>query len=398
MPTLTDLPQELVYYIGELTVEDEDSPNPTCAVLALTHPVFVPFARGELFPDIVVSSQADLRALATLAKVAPAIISSVQTVEIDLSQGKEQAVKEEEEQALRALLKGLNRLQDFSTINSPRAADLVLSEPVASKLRNLNEFNLVDAFLPNVNSFRPSRFKHLFQLPYLDYLEIIARPNPPFHHLASLPFPVPPSSSLCSGTLNVEGRLENAASYLVASFASLHGLAVDDMEPSPSRKRSILPSVLRHVISPQDLVFLALSQESGHRQQTLYDSLATFENLEELHLSGNAFEEPMLAYAASLPKLTILVFGEGAWVAPGSILALVEGPHRPPALQQLYLDHVRAKEDVYGHGDIVWPGDYTYDVVRRILDAARSAGVEIEGKLAEFAREEGLIWTRRMGG
>ncbi|GAA5875117.1 hypothetical protein JCM8547_005417 [Rhodosporidiobolus lusitaniae] len=310
---------------------------------------------GEVFRDIIVSSQAHLHELATLAKVAPAIASNIQALKIDLSQGKEKPVKEEKEQALRALLIHSNRLRDLRVYHSPRVADLVLSEPVASKLCSLNEFTLVDAFLPNVNSFRPSRFKALFHLPCFKYFNIDARPHPPFHHLVSLPFPVPPPSTICSGTLNLRGQLDDAVSYLVASLPSLHGLALDVHEPSPGRKRSTLPSLLRHVNSPQDFVFLALDQQSIYHPDSLYDSLATFANLEELHLSGNAFDEPMLAHAAGLPKLTILAFGEDAWVTPGHVLALLEGPPRPPALEQLYLDHVRAEVDFYGDREIVRP-------------------------------------------
>ncbi|GAA6042911.1 hypothetical protein JCM8097_002766 [Rhodosporidiobolus ruineniae] len=394
MAKLTDLPYELLERIAVFSRLPALPPPPYVGArrpepiyLGLVHRVFLPFSRQTTFNLVEVTTYKKLETFCKLVRRAPSIGACVVTLRIAMGEKDDNRdVGRPTDALFFELLRNLVDLQSLEVDNSHRLAELVLvgTVPSSRHLPYLQKLTIKEAYYPWFKPFEPERFQHVVQLPSLDCLEI---DGSRYSSSGTKPvFALQPAQSL---SLSLRGPLDGSATFLIASFPTLAGLALHDTAPFTGID-SIPASPLNAVAQYNDLTFLSLRQVSDSPLADLYRVLSDFHSLKELHLYQKTYDDSVLPVLAGLPHLERLGLHRDVVIASSTVSSVFHpGPHRLPHLKHLLLNNrqlTRAYNWFSGsYTTDSWPKEYTAKIVFELVKEAEAVGVEVAGKLVEMA-------------
>ncbi|BGP20516.1 hypothetical protein JCM10213v2_008677 [Rhodosporidiobolus nylandii] len=354
MPSLLDLPAELISHILELVFDTRYSLPSLYLYRGL-----LPIARAVVFRHTATTTFVRLTRLCEL-------------------DGGDQLEVPVGINTLRAFLRQLPNLDELDIMGPATVAGVLKPTTTGPAIPSLGVLKLAypHDWSDLQSQFDPRRFVPLGHYPHLDALEL-------------------------SWWLSLSGELVNnpATPNLLSFFDTIDSLTLLDTSPSSTHLAKLLEALPR----PAKLTALTLGRvdpsalaDGGH-----LDILHRFSNLASLELRCNSFTAADLPHLRSLPNLSRLVFGRETSISTSQLLDLAFGSDSLPSLRTLRLDLVYKPFPAFFHTSPLayhgWTATFTFDGVGELLDVAEKQGVKLIGLAAGLVRRE-REYERRFGG
>lgn len=408
MPTLTDLPAELLHRICSihkiLAAEENNAPaywqRPYDPYLfGLVHRSLVPWARQTAFKDVTVRTYLRLEKLMPLVRSSGNLATSVRSLNLAMkrerAEGAEPTALVNRDNgrppaAFEMLLAALPNLNKLVVDNSHRLIQCVLSQETVENgsLNRLKKLTIKDQKHSWSHPYDASRFKHILTLPHLDYLEIDSSRYSELLWVTETSKPLLP---LFKGTLSLRGRLGKGVANFVASFSSLPALILEDLTLAGAATTSQLVPLLESLHQPNTLQFLSLKQEHALPLEISSIAFSAFTSLQDLHLYQQTCSTSVIRALSSAPTLERIFLHRNSVVDAADLDFLVganeDGTRRLPKLHRLVLNNIKRME-IHKVERTIWPGAYTVEGILHLVSVGEKAGVVIKGELVGMARKK----------
>jgi hypothetical protein len=391
MPTLTDLPVELVEDIFEDVHSSNrearklDSSQPRHLNVGLACKHLLPIWRHIAYRTLVMRSWYSLLCFCEAVYSDAEVGSVVHSLEIDYRESGLRDRGDPPARLVYRLFEELPSLTHLTISEAPRIAELfLLPSRDSSPLPRLQHITFHDTFsLNSGNPFDPRDYVHLDAYPLLEALTI----HDEFHTLEPEELYEPFRHRLPSrkkrwsiALLGPVGR-NPALSDFLALFSHIDPLILDEPklpEPTPTDDnypdqreyyRPLLPA-LQALEHPESLTSLVLKDPNySIALEDLATYLPLFPMLCSIEVSGSVKLTSLLPVLSSLLHLhSIVLHGLHPYLA--HLRALFEGPTKVPALKTLYSDVVWAEQE-----------SDTEARVQELVEDGKARGVEVGGEL-----------------
>ncbi|GAA6042892.1 hypothetical protein JCM8097_002755 [Rhodosporidiobolus ruineniae] len=382
MAQLTDLPNELISEIVELVHATHKR-----HYLGAVSTLFLPFSRHLFFNEVKVTSYERLALFCDVVKGNQEVATYPKLLDLNLTD--EEDGGSPKSRAVSALFSRLTSLAELNVINATRIVQLVLAPPATGRvLPSLVILKLQDKFEKWSNPFAPIHYSNLERYRRLNWLELdIQRGHSSLGRYSRASEP----PRLLLGGLELSGSLNGnpAVLDLLACCPYLAQLVLTDW--TTSRGDNLGP-LLAAVPNPLGIRGLQLT-EVFEGDEDLSGALSRFPNLEELFFRAGSFLPAVIPLLHSFQSLTRLYFAPFAAVSTDDLLALL-GPHKPPKLQAVKLYNVWTRREWDDYDEMFfervqgWSVAFSRVGMRKVVAAAKAAGVEISGYAVEVVEAD----------
>ncbi|BGP20445.1 hypothetical protein JCM10213v2_008593 [Rhodosporidiobolus nylandii] len=402
--------------------KDDEKPVPCRAhEVALLHRAFLPLARNVAFERVAIDEWRVVERLCLLVDSTPEVAPFIKVLEFSLEQDKDGRPEllqvkgaggpqkrdngRPADDDLRRLFSQLKQLSRLSIDGSIRLTRLVLAEETVTSgmLPKLARLSLKETQYGWMKPCDAARFQHIsldldvsrydsvpvFSKP-VDVVQVEKEDIKPRKLRPAPVFPLKPSHPL---TLTLCGPLDaEATSNLLASFPTLSNLCLFDTSIdgtfSSSSSHRFVP-LLSALTQPTQLTSLSLRHTAKSPLGELFKALAAFSSLTSLTLYSKTYSPAVIPALAFFPKLEHLTFSRDVAVTLPLLSTILE---RVPSMKRLTLNNlVRGIGRKAGY----WPAEYDKDVVKELIEEAKTRGVKVDGEVVAKAEKELLLEARR---
>ncbi|BGP20430.1 hypothetical protein JCM10213v2_008578 [Rhodosporidiobolus nylandii] len=402
--------------------KEDEKPVPCRAhEVALLHRTFLPLARNVAFERVAIDDWRVVERLCLLVDSTPEVAPFVKILEFSLEQDKDGRPEllqvkgaggpqkrdngRPADDDLRRLLSQLKQLSRLSIDGSIRLTRLVLAEETVTSgmLPKLARLSLKETQYGWMKPCDAARFQHIsldldvsrydsvpvFSKP-VDVVQVEKEDVKPRKLRPAPVWPLKPSHPL---SLTLRGPLDaEATSNLISSFPTLSSLSLFDTSSDGSSASSsshrFVP-LLSALTQPAQLTSISLRQTAKSPLGELFKALGAFSSLTSLTLYSKTYSPAVFPTLALLPKLEHLTFTRDVAVTPPILSTILE---RVSSLKRLTLNNlVSGTSRKAGY----WPAGYDKDVVKEMVEEAKTRGVKVDGKMVAKGERELLLEARR---
>ncbi|BGP20524.1 hypothetical protein JCM10213_003787 [Rhodosporidiobolus nylandii] len=394
MPTLLDLPAELVDKIAEVVHQSHPK-----QYLGSAHRVFLASSRRLFFENLVVDGFDKVGTACKLFESASDLAQVVKGLVLKHSWLRDRAQTLTED-AARSFFRLLPSVRQLSVEGSEMLTEMVLApQPDDILLPHLERLKVQDSRegYGGENPYAVSHFRGLARYQNLKHLHLFFLCDPEDSYRPALALP---DVRLPLTSLKIEGFLRgnDEIPALIAACPDLESL---DLYDETYETMNNLSHTLDAIPRPLQIKHLRLSQQQDpENEDDLSASLARFQNLSHLELGTQSFHPNAVPALAALPNLTHLTFRPNVNVSTTALKRLLEdGPNRAEKLVKLELDTMFKvlgagwDSDTYQLTQTVlderWTDEFLPEGVKEVIELAEKAGVEITGWPVEHVRRGG---------